>query len=229
MSNTGHTSLRFSVFSEHVLFYLLLMPLAIANLDLDARQIKRMLAGAIVLAVVKAIMGLVEIALRLGKPMEGSARLTYYEPTANWVIMIALLAIVAALLLRVTRPRWILLLEPAADRLPAVLLPALVLDRSGARLVAGDPVWNLADRPAPARPASLAMAVAIWLLGSLVFRSNLPLVNRSTPLRQPIRSRPRGSLPDRRARERCWPRSEHPITGLVVAVPRGRRPQRRCR
>ena len=233
----GHkagTSLRFSVFSEHVLFYLLLVPLAIANLDLDARQIKRMLAGAMVLAVVKAIMGLVEIALRLGKPIEGSARLTYYEPTANWVIMIALLAIVAALLLRVTRPRWILLSSPL---LIACLLFSYRRSFWIAAVLGLLLVILFGTSPIGRRllvPASLAMAVAIWLLGSLNFQSNLPLVKRvRLPYAQPIGSQPRGSLPDRRARERCGRDQRtpdhragggHPVAGnRSAAVDRTRR------
>jgi O-antigen ligase len=219
----GHkagTSLRFSVFSEHILFYLLLMPLAIANLDLDARQIKRLLTGAMVLAVVKAIIGLVEIALRLGKPIEGSARLTYYEPTANWVIMIALLAIVAALLLRVTRPRWILLSSPLliicllfsyrrSFWIAAVLGLLLVI------LVGTSPVGRRL-----LVPASLAVAVAIWLLGSLNFQSNLPIVKRVDSISL---SRLEANREDRyRIDERTNVLAnikEHPIIGLGVGIP----------
>ena len=74
-----------------MLFYLLLMPVAIANLELDERQIARLLGGAMALAIVKAILGLVEMSEHLGKQIEGSSTLTYYEPTANWLMMIALL------------------------------------------------------------------------------------------------------------------------------------------
>ncbi len=219
----GHkagTSLRFSVFSEHVLFYLLLLPLAVANLDLDARQIKRMLAGAMVLAVVKAIMGLIEIALRFGKPIEGSARLTYYEPTANWVIMIALLAIVAALLLRVTRPRWILLSSPL---LIACLLFSYRRSFWIAAVLGLLLVILFGTSPIGRRlivPASLAVAVAIWLLGSLNFQSNLPLVKRVDSLSL---SRLEANREDRyRIDERAnvvAEIKEHPIAGLGVGIP----------
>ena len=178
----GHesgTSLRFSIFSEHVLFYLLLLPVAIANLELDERQIKRMLAGAMGLAIVKAILGLIEISDHLGKPIEGSSTLTYYEPTANWVIMIALLAILAAHLVRkVKLPLWVLLGSPLliaclllsyrrsfwiATVLGVVLILLLGTSPTGRRLLV---------------PAGLMVLAAIWLLGSLHFQSNLPLVKR---------------------------------------------------
>ena len=40
--------------------YLLLLPIAVANLELDERQIKRLLGGVMALAIVKAVIGLVE-------------------------------------------------------------------------------------------------------------------------------------------------------------------------
>ncbi len=219
----GHksgTSLRFSVFSEHILFYLLLIPVAVANLDLDMHQIKRLLAGAMALAVVKAIIGLIEITLRLGQPIEGSAKLTYYEPTANWVIMIALLAIVAALLARVTSPRWILLSSP-------LLIICLLFSYRRSFWIAAVLglllVILLGTSPIGRRllvPASLAVAVAIWLLGSLNFQSNLPLVKRVDSLSL---SRLEANREDRyRIDERTNVLAEikqHPIVGLGVGIP----------
>ena len=72
----------------------------------------RLLGGATALAIVKAILGLVEVAGHNGLPIEGTATLTYYEPTANWLIMIALLGIFAALLARAKLPLWVLLCSP---------------------------------------------------------------------------------------------------------------------
>ncbi len=46
---TGHASgasLRFAVFSEDVLAYLLLLPLTVANLDVDRAQLMRVLRWA---------------------------------------------------------------------------------------------------------------------------------------------------------------------------------------
>jgi hypothetical protein len=182
---TGHAagvSLRFSIFSEHVLAYLLLLPIAIANLELDERQITRLLGGAMALAIVKAVIGLVEVSEHLGKQIEGSTTLTYYEPTANWVIMIALLTLLVAVIVRAKPPLWTLLGSP-------LLIACLLLSYRRSFWIASVLgvllVLLLATSPAGRRmlvPAGLAVAAAIWLLGSIHFQSNLPLVKRVTSL-----------------------------------------------
>ena len=95
MSITGHASgasLKFALFSEHVLAYLLLLPVAVANLDLDAHERHAAARrGCSRLAIFKAVLGLIEVAGHHGVAIEGTSTLTYYEPTANWVIMVALL------------------------------------------------------------------------------------------------------------------------------------------
>jgi O-antigen ligase len=212
--------LRFSIFSEHVIFYLLLVPLAVANLDLDEHQIKRLLAGTMVLALVKALLGLVEISQHLGQPIEGSSTLTYYEPTANWLMMIVLLAVVAALLAKTRRPLWVLAGSPLiiaclllsyrrsfwiASVLGLLLLLLLGTSPAGRRLLV---------------PAALFVAIAIWLLGSLHFESNLPVVKRVNSLSL---STLEANREDRyRTDERANVLAEigaHPITGLGVGIP----------
>jgi O-antigen ligase len=219
----GHeagTSLRFSVFSEHVLFYLLLMPVAIANLELDERQITTMLAGGMGLALVKASLGLVEISQHLGQPIEGSSKLTYYEPTANWVIMIALLAILAALVKRVKLPLWVLLGSPL---LIACLLLSYRRSFWIAAVLGTVLILLLGTTPTGRRllvPTGLMIATAVWLLGSIHFQSNLPIVKRVDSLSfEKIEA-------NREDRYRLDERAnvlaeiaEHPITGLGVGVP----------
>ena len=135
------------------------------------------------LAIVKAILGLIEIHEHLGTQIEGSTTLTYYEATANYVMMIALLTLlVAAFSYAPSRRCGHCSGRPLVLASPAALLPALVLDRVGARLLL---VIVLATSPAGRRmliPAALAVAVAIWLLGSIHFQSNLPIVKRVTSL-----------------------------------------------
>lgn len=218
----GHeagTSLRFSIFSEHVLFYLLLTPVAIANLELSERQIARLLAGGMGLAIVKAIVGLVEISEHLGKPIEGSSTLTYYEPTANWIIMIALLTILAALVTKVKLPLWVLLGSP-------LLIACLLLSYRRSFWIASALgvvlILLLGTSPAGRRlliPTGLMVAGAIWLLGSLHFQSNLPIVKRADSLSF---SKLEANREDRyRLDERANVLSEireHPITGLGVGI-----------
>jgi O-antigen ligase len=219
----GHeagTSVRFSIFSEHVLFYLLLMPVAIANLELDERQVTTVLAGGMGLAIVKAVVGLVEISEHLGKPIEGSSTLTYYEPTANWVIMIAVLTILAALVKKVKPPLWVLLGSPLllaclllsyrrsfwiATVLGAVLILLLGTSPTGRRLLI---------------PAGLMVAAAVWLLGSIHFQSNLPIVKRvdSLSFEKLEANREDRYRLDERANVLAEIRA-HPITGLGVGVP----------
>ncbi|HTU78141.1 MAG TPA: O-antigen ligase family protein [Solirubrobacteraceae bacterium] len=219
----GHasgTSLRFSIFSEHVLFYLLLVPIAVANLELDERQIMRLLTGAMALAVLKAALGLIEVSEHLGRPIEGSATLTYYEPTANWLIMIAVLAIIAGLLLRARVALWVALGSP-------LLIACLVFSYRRSFWIAAVLgvllVVLLGTSPAGRRmlvPAALAVAAAIWLLGSIHFQSNLPLVKRAESLSL---SKIEASREDRyRIDERENVLAEiraHPITGLGVGIP----------
>jgi len=219
----GHaagTSLRFSIFSEHVLFYLLLMPVTIANLELDERQIARLLAGGMALAIVKAILGLVEISEHLGRQIEGSSTLTYYEPTANWLIMIALLTILAARVAKVKVPLWMLLGSP-------LLIACLLLSYRRSFWIASVLgvvlILLLGTSPAGRRllvPASLVFVGAVWLLGSLHFQSNLPIIKRATSLSS--FSKLETNREDRyRLDERSNVLSniaQHPITGLGVGI-----------
>jgi O-antigen ligase len=213
-------SLRFAVASEDVLAYLLLLPIAVANLDIDRRQVMRLLAGACGLAIIKAVVGLIEVAGHYGQAIEGASTLTYYEPVANWLIMIVMLGIFAAILGRIRLPLWMLLGSPLLIAclvfsyrrsfwIGAVLGLLLVLllgtSSAGRRLLV---------------PAGLAVAAAIWLLGSINFQSQLPIVKRVTSLAP---SKLEANIQDRyRLDERAnvlGAIREHPITGLGVTIP----------
>lgn len=220
---TGHAagiSLHYSVFSEHVLAYLLLLPIAVANLDIDNRQITRLLGGAMALAIIKAVIGLVEVSEHLGIRIEGSSTLTYYEPTANWVIMIALLTLLVAAIVRAKPPLWMLLGSP-------LMIACLLLSYRRSFWIASVLgvllVLLLATSPAGRRvlvPAGLVVATAIFLLGSINFQSNLPLVKRVTSLSASnleVNAEDRYRL-DERANV-LSAISQHPITGLGMGVP----------
>jgi O-antigen ligase/polysaccharide polymerase Wzy-like membrane protein len=219
----GHAagaSLRFAVTSEHVLAYLLLLPIAVANLDLDRHQIMRLLAGAFVLATLKAVLGLVELAAHLGSPIEGVAQLTYYEPTANWLIMIALLSVFAAVLTRAKPPLWMLAASP-------LLVACLVLSYRRSFWIAAVLglllVLMLGTSPVGRRllvPAGLGVVLAIWLLGSINFQNQSPIVKRVASLAP---SKLEANAEDRyRLDERADVLAEiwaHPATGLGVTIP----------
>jgi O-antigen ligase len=213
-------SVRFVLASEDVLAFLLVLPIVVVNLPLDRRQITMILYGAVGLAIVKAVLGLMEIAGGYGQSIEAGASLTYREPTSNWLVMIALLALFAALVARTRPPVWMLLGGPLlfaslllsyrrsfwiAFVLAALLVIMLGLSPLGRRLLL---------------PVVVGIGLAIWLAGSVQFQSQLPVVKRVASL-QP--SRIEANVEDRyRLDERANVLGEigrHPITGLGMTIP----------
>jgi O-antigen ligase len=212
--------------SYNNLDYLLFLPLAVANLDLDRKQIRVVLYGAVALAIVKAFLGLIEVFGGYGgggaPGIEGtpSFTLSYYEPTANWLIMLAVLGIVAALLIRLRPPLWMLLGAP-------LLVASLVLSyrRSFwiASVLALLLVLLLAFSPNTRRlllPAAVLVAAAVWLLGTTHFQSQSPLVRRVESLNPT--SLQTNTIDRYRLDERAnvlGAIKQHPLTGLGMNVP----------
>lgn len=220
---TGHAaggSTRFVLASEDVLGYLLVLPVAVANLEIDRERLRWLLRGAVALAIVKAVLGLIEVAGGHGQSIEHSSTLTYYEPTANWIVMMALLAIFAAVLARVRPPLWMLLGSP-------LLLASLLLSYRRSFWIAAALglllVLLLGTSPMGRRmllPVSLLVVLAVWILGSTSFQSQSPIVKRVTSLQS---SKVEANVEDRyRLDERANVLSEiglHPITGLGMTIP----------
>jgi hypothetical protein len=75
---------------------LILMVLAVYNLDLSDAQIVRLLRWGLAMAAVKAVMGLVIMSLGLSADVDTGTTITYYEPTANWLGLMAVLGLLAA-------------------------------------------------------------------------------------------------------------------------------------
>lgn len=221
---TGHAagqSIRTVVLGENVLAYLLFLPIAIANLELERRQLIRVIVVVTALAIAKAALGLVEIFGHYGSPVEGRTTLTYYESAANWLIMVVLLSILAAVLARASPPRWMLVGSPLLIAslalsyrrsfwigvvLGVLLVVVLGMTPTGRRLLI---------------PVGLMMVVAIWLLASVGFQSSgSPIVRRAESLAP---SKLEANVQDRyRLDERAnvlGAIGEHPITGLGMAVP----------
>jgi hypothetical protein len=178
----GSSGLKSLVLAENVIAYLLLLPLAVANMKVDRRQLRLVLGGTLVLALFKAVLGLLEVGAHKGVAIEGSANLTYYQPTANWIVMLALLGVVAAVLARMRPPLWMLLGSP-------LLIASLILSyrRSFwiATVLALLLVVLLALSPVGRRllvPTALIVAAGVWLLGSIHFQSSSPIVKRAESL-----------------------------------------------
>ncbi len=221
MGRAYGTSLRTVVVAENALACLLLLPVAVANLDLDRRQVIRLIGALAGLAIVKASLGVLEVLAHQGQPFEGRATLSYYEPAANWLIMVALLGAFALLLARAKPPAWVLLGSP-------LLIVSLVLSYRRSFWIAtvlGVLLVILLGSSSAGRrmlvPVGLLLAVSIWLLGTLGFQSSgSPIVRRFTSLSP---SKLEANVQDRyRLDERAnvlGAIGEHPITGLGVTVP----------
>lgn len=169
---------RDTLFTMHVLFYLLLLPIAIVNLDLDRDQLLLLLKGAVALALLKAAMGLIVMATGGSVELDGGTHLTYYEPTANWLILLALLGTVAAIAGGLPKERWMAIGVPL---LTATLL--LSYRRSfWIAAVLGLLLVLLLGTSSRGRrvlvPALLLVAGAIWLVGSIEFQAQTPLTSR---------------------------------------------------
>ncbi len=219
----GHASggsLRFVLASENVLGYILVLPVAVANLDLSRVQVQRLLGAVVALAIVKAVLGLAEIATGKGQTVEPGVTITYYEPLANWLIMLSLLAILALVLAKARLPLWTWAGAP-------LLLVSLILSYRRSFWIAFGLglllVLLLGLSPLGRRlllPTAVLALAAVLLLGSTHFQSQLPVAKRAISL-QP--SRIEANAEDRyRLDERVnvlGEIGEHPITGLGMTIP----------
>jgi hypothetical protein len=220
---SGHAagvSTRSVLLSENVLVYLLLLPLVVANLEIDRRTVGLLLGSLMALAIVKAGFGLIEVLGHYGQSIEGRSTLTYYEPAANWLIMIALLAVFAALVLRARPPGWMLLGAP-------LLLASLLLSYRRSFWIAavlGLLLVLLLGMSSAGRrmlvPITLAVVLAILLLGSIHFQGQAPIVKRVESLN------PTSITTNAQDRYRIDERANvlgeiarHPIAGLGIKVP----------
>jgi O-antigen ligase len=220
VGSSSGSSLKFVLLQENLLLYLLLLPIAVANLEIDRRKLRLLLLGAFGIAVLKAVLGLIEVGTGHGASIEGSSTLTYYEPAANWVVMIAILGVFAAIVAKTRPPAPILLASP-------LLVACLVLSyrRSFwiATVLAIALIFLLGASPVGRRmlvPTALLIVGAILLLGSINFQSQAPIIKRATSLNP---SSLEANIEDRyRLDERANVLAEikrHPITGIGIAVP----------
>lgn len=213
-------SLRSVTLSQDVLVYLLLLPMVVANLELDRRRVRMLMGWVFALAVVKSGEGLFEVIGHFGPTIEGRSSLTYYEPTANWVIMIALFGACAALASKMRLPRWVPLSVP-------LLLASLLLSYRRSFWIATAlglmVVVLLGLSPAGRRvlvPTAVLVGVAIFLVGSVSLQSSSPLVKRAESLSPTkLEQSPEATYRNYERANVLRAISENPITGLGVKVP----------
>jgi len=171
-------STRDTIFSMHVLGYLLTLPIAVVNLDLDRDQAMLLLKGAVALALLKAGMGLIVMAAGGSAALDSGTHLTYYEPTANWLMLVTLLGIVAAISGGMPKERWMLVGVP-------LLVAALLLSYRRSFWIAAVLGLLLVLLLGTSRrgwrvllPSLVLVGIAIWTISSLEFQAQTPLANR---------------------------------------------------
>ena len=159
----------------------MVVPLLVVNVVETEREVRIALAFAAALALLKAPSGVAGVAAGVGVVVEGST-ITYYEPTANWLVLLAILGVLAALLLRARPPIWVLAGTPLL-----VLSLALSYRRSfwiGAALGVLL-VILLGSRPPGRRivvAAGILLGLAAWLLSLQPLQEEAPLVKRAQSL-----------------------------------------------
>lgn len=208
-----------SLLQVHTFVYLAVAPLVAANLVVTDRDVKRVLAGAVVLGGIKALMGLFLVVSGRGETVYDASVLTYYEPTANWVMTVAVLGILAAALARVRLPWWALTAAPLmlaslvlsyrrsfwiADLLGLLLVVLLGTSNNGRRVLL---------------PAVVLIGAAIWSLGGIAVQSDTPLGQRVQSLSSSkIQAKPEDRYRlDERANVVATLK-DHPVTGLGFGV-----------
>ncbi len=169
------------IFAARQLAWLPIVPLLVVNVVETERDARWALAFGGALAILKAILGLAGVAAGVGIVVEG-ATITYYEPTANWLVLLAILGIAAAALLRARPPAWALAGMPLL-----VLSLALSFRRSFwiAAALAILLVILLGSRPLGRRLAVVAgvlLALAAWTVSLQPVQTETPIVERARSL-----------------------------------------------
>jgi hypothetical protein len=168
-------------FAARQLAWLPIVPLLVVNVLETDRHVRGALAFATGLAIVKAAIGVAGVVAGVGIVVEG-ATITYYEPTANWLVLLAILGVGAAVLMRARPPAWAVAGAPLL-----VLSLALSFRRSfwiGAALGILL-VFLLASRPLGRRIAIVAVALlglAAWTVSLQPVQTETPIVERARSL-----------------------------------------------
>jgi O-antigen ligase len=107
-----------------------------------------------------------------------ATHLTYYEPTANWLVMIALLGCLAAVVGGMPRERWMLVAVPL---LTASLLLSYRRSFWIATVLALLLILLLGSSARGRRvliPGIVLVGLAVWMIGSTQFQAQTPLATR---------------------------------------------------
>jgi O-antigen ligase/polysaccharide polymerase Wzy-like membrane protein len=169
------------IFAARQLAWLVVVPFLVVNAVETERHVRGALAFGAALALVKGVVGLVGVASGVGVVVDGST-ITYYEPTANWLLLLGILTVVAAFMLRARPPGWVLVSLPLL-----VLALTLSFRRSfwiGGAL--GILLVVLLGARTPGRRiaviAGLLLAAAVWTLSLQPLQADAPIAKRAASL-----------------------------------------------
>lgn len=202
------------MFAARQLSWLVIVPLLVVNVIETPRQVRGALAFAAGLATIKAAIGVAGVAAGVGIVVEG-ATISYYEPTANWLILLAILIVGAALLTHARPPGWVIAATPLL-----ILSLALSFRRSFwiAAVLGILLVFLLASRPLGRRIAvvgAILLGLAAWTVSLQPVQTETPIVERARSL-QP--SKVESNAQDRyridELRNVTAEIRRHPVTGL---------------
>jgi hypothetical protein len=197
--------------------YMLLLPLVVVNLLRDDASLRAFLGGAAGLAAFKAVTGLLAIAAGVGLSVEGGT-ITYYEPLANWLLLLLLLTVLVARVRDVQLPGWVLWTVPLA-------LAALLLSYRRSFWIAGAFALVLVLVLGSRRRSRTVLAIGA--VGALLALALTLVVGPESPIATRARSIQPSELTASRAdryrvdeqRNVISELRDHPITGLGVSVP----------
>jgi O-antigen ligase len=201
--------------------HLLLLPVLVVNVVRGTGALRTFAAGAAVLAGYKAVTGLAAIGAGAGFSVEGGT-ITFYEPTANWLLLMLILAGAAAWVGKVQLPAWVWTLLPLA-------LGALLLSYRRSFWVAA--AFALVLVLVVASRQRLRTALAILAVGLFLAVVGTSAVGSTDQLPSPIVERAESLRPDRitsdsgdryridEQRNVIEEIRRHPVTGLGLAVP----------
>lgn len=200
---------------------LIIVPWLTVNVVHDAADLRRAIGLLAILTVAKAALGLIGVLAHVGVIADGTT-ITYYEPAANWLAMIFLLTMLAAVAGRLPMER------AARWAVPVVLLCLVLSLRRSFWLgtVAGAVfVLILATAPVGKRfllPSAAVLAAAVWILLSsgLVINSQSALARRVesiSPAR--IEANPEDSYRLDEQKNVLAELRSSPLVGLGLAVP----------
>jgi O-Antigen ligase len=204
------------------LSHLILLPLIVVNVAKGRSTPRRFLMLMVVLVAIKSVLGLY-IAKKGGLANVEGHSLSYLEPTANWLALLYVLSIAAAALHRVKLPLW------AYGIMPFALLSLLISYRRSFWIAAviGIALVVLIGAGPRGRRVAVPAVTLLAILGTIVLSSaGGTAVSRNPLLARAASLNPSHLTANAEDRYRIDERrdvlanlSEHPITGLGIAVP----------